>query len=587
MNNYTPAELHRSLYQGWRKLSRFRKLRKLCVEQYAGPYYRKVYPAGDDSRPDTTKRPINLLYQVVSTLLPQLVGKSVKVDVNARSAQLGPWGRLRQLRVERLLDEIDFPGVDEMVTLDALMGGLGIWRVGLRAGSSLYDVGGELFDVGQPYAARVDLDDFARDPLSRVPEEDGWRANRVRVPRQYLLDTGLIDPDAVRSLQTINAQMMGNKPGEVETLTSNESGAANDRPFQDMVALWDFTLYDGDKKYTCWVADDRQDEFLMPIREFEGPERGPYEFLQFLQIPNNNMPASVAGQLIDLHLALAAVATKLTKQILTAKTIFTYEPNGEDTAAKVRDADDLEILAVQGGGAGVNVHELGGIINQLYPGLDMMMSMANNQGLSFQVLQGSKDVGKTATVGQILQNNSQTILSKLRDTCLATKTRVVRQLAWYMENDPLAQEVYPVRLPGGEMIDVQWDAQAKEGDWEDFNFQVRPFNPPTIDPNADRLRFIEAMQNVAPFAQAVAQLGGNVQAAMKLVATKFDDPAWDEIFPTPEGQQMGQLLAQQPRGQAIGMQPAGPAGAQANGGAGRTMIQQQQADNAATYSGAR
>jgi len=555
MRSLDGARFREKLREGYQQYSSRRRLRRIIIENMAGPHHRHAWKTSDPKRPESMKNPSNLLLQVTNTWLANIVGQRVRADVEGLGQNLAFPARLRQMRLERLCDKIKLAQIHEDVVLDAMVTGLGIYRTGLKAGSKTYQINGEQFDPGVPFACRVDLDDYASDPFAKVREEEAWRANRLVVTDASLVESGIIDINDIDDIPWKRTRR------EWTTELRGDMTDFDDRTYGTEDALrviepWDVAIYDGDTVLQGLYLAEAQ-KWLVEPREIEAPTGSPYEFLEFLRVNNSVMPVSLLGNLLDLHSAIAAVSTKLTRQILAAKTVFGYEKAAEEIAIQAIQADDMESIA----GASkdkMGVFEMGGIIGSLYQGVDWLSGMANNQAGALQQLNGTKDIGKTAYTSQLLQNNAQTLLARPREKSLLALQNVVGKLAWYLEHDPLTQEVFPHRLPGGETVDVQWDPDSKEGDFENFNFRVRAFEPATIDPATERLRFLDMMDRMPMHMQAIQAVGGNVEAYVRLTAERMDEPELDQIFPTQEWLQMSQVLQSQPQGQVTGVQPIQP-----------------------------
>ena len=127
-------------------------------------------------------------------------------------------------------------------------------------------------------------------------------------------------------------------------------------------------------------------------------------------------------------------------------------------------------------------------------------------------------------------------------------------------NDPMPRDFVggtgtPLEVP------YRIDASNKRGKPSMFKLDVTPFSPENSDPNARRARFAEFIQLGVPFIAQVAQLGGNVQTAQRMLSKQYNDPMIDDLFPSAMGQQL--MMAQQatladPRGGIAALQTAGP-----------------------------
>jgi hypothetical protein len=552
----------------------FRQMRNLVNREFGGAWYGNFADIG--ARAESDKRPVNLLYQFVRTYLPNLVGPAIKVKVTAKTMGMRAQATTRELMLNHMLKEMNFTRTWRAVVQDALTGGLGVCRTGLRAGGSSYKVNGELFDMGQPYAVRVDLDDFVRDPQSRDPLEDCWRAFRYRVSRRELLELGIYDPDVVNSIPMIGYAGAMTR-GESDEIMGNRQDID---PIDEKVELWDVLYYHGDTVLEGTLAGNMS-KWLMEPHEYEGREGAPLELLSLVDMPNNAMPVSPCGSILDLHLAMAAAGAKMTNQLLKTKASYIYSTaKGEETAMEMRDSFDQEFF--QGDPSSVAAVKSGGLLPEMLPAFDWLEGQANKM-TAIHLLNGSEDTSKTATVGSYMQGNASVLLNDWRGLCNEACSKVVRTLAWYFDTDPQLNRTFSYKLPNGAEADVVYDAEAKEGDFGDFHWDLAPFVDTAMDPSLKMRRFGEFMTAAGTFLPMVMQFGGDMVAAVEVMADQYQVPEIADIFPTQNLQMMSQMVDARygNPGQATPggkqMTPAGPKPA-----AGNRPIDQTRSDMAAT-----
>lgn len=555
----------------------FRQMRNLVNREFGGAWYGNFTDIG--ARAESDKRPVNLLYQFVRTYLPNLVGPKVKVKVTAKGMHMRAQATVRELMINRMLEEMKFTRTWRAVVQDALTGGLGICRVGLRAGGSSYKVNGEMYDMGQPYAVRVDLDDFVRDPQSRDPLEDCWRAFRYRVSRRELLDLGIYDPDLVNSIPMIGYAGAMTR-GESDEIMGNRQDID---PIDEKVELWDVLYYHGDKVLEGTLAGN-MNAWLMEPHEYEGREGAPLELLSLIDMPNNAMPVSPCASILDLHLAMGASAAKMTRQLLKTKLQYVVDgTQGEDTAMEMRDADDQEIF--HGDASTIAALKSGGMLPEMIPAFDWLENQAN-KATAIHLLNGSEDTSKTATMGSYMQGNASVLLNDWRGLCSEACSNVMRTLAWYYDTDPRLNRTFSYKLPNGAETDVVYDAEAKEGDFGDFMWELAPFVDTAMDPSLKMRRFGEFMTAAGSFLPMVMQFGGDMVAAVEVMADQYQVPEIADIFPTQGLEQMSQMMQQRfgnPGQSAPGQQQQGPATpAAVRPSAGNRPIDQTRSDMAAT-----
>lgn len=569
--------LTRAIHEGMMRMDAHRTLRARLAAEIAGPYYGR----GDVQLEDHEKRPVNVLAEMVHAYLAQLVGNQIRPKVSNKTGFLRGEARMRQYMLEDWCREINLARSVRLCVLDALIGGMGIMRVGNRSGKELCHIEGKDFDVGEIYAARVDMDDYCRDPISRDESEDRWRAYRYRVDRETAL---MLWPEAEETLLAV-PKVSDNLQTEHESGLMQLSGAAATQDWTtEVIELWDWFAYKDGQVLTCTLAGTTSHlRKLGEVHEYEGYEGGPLHLLSFRSIPNNAQPIPICGQLLDMHEAMANTSSKMIRQIMTAKTAYVVRDGAsETTALEMRDAVDQSIF--MGDPNSIATMEVGGVIQKLYQGFDWLRAESNNASGAASLIAGQSDVSKTATGASYMAGQANIRLNDMKGQVQKFTADVLSHAAWYHDNHPALRQTFNHKLPqGAGSIDVVYDSAAKEGEFGEFHFECIPVSESMIDPNVRLARITGFMQVAPAFVQMVAAFGGNVQAAIQQLGEVFDWPELGELFPTQEALMMAQAMMQAkqpgqgmmaPQAGAYGQRPAAPS---ATGG----PINQIQQDRAA------
>ncbi|NBW11576.1 MAG: hypothetical protein EBR82_26455 [Caulobacteraceae bacterium] len=535
--------LTRAIQDGMLKLDAHRKVRAFVCAQLAGPWY------GNDLSLQTNrtdKMPVNVLGEMVYAYLAQMVGNSVTSKVTPRSFFLRGEARMRQYMLDDLAREIDLARTLRLATLDALTGGIGIVRVGNRSGRELCHIEGKNYDIGQIYAARVDLDDYCRDPMSRDESEDRWRAYRFRASRSAMLQLYPEAAELIMAAPLVRDLLSDAYSSGLDELGGDTTGQDETG---DEIELWEWFGYErGVVLHTTLAGAVDSLKALRPVAEYEGYENGPIHLLSFRHIPNNAQPLAICQQLLDMHLAMSNTSAKMVDQILSAKTAYVTRADGEQTAREMMDATDRTVFI--GDPTAVMPIEIGGGMQKLYPGFDWMRAEANNASGAASMIAGQSDVSKTATGATFIANQANIRLTDMKGSVQKFTGDILSHCAWYHDMHPALRMGFSHKLPSGVgTVDVLYDSDAKEGTWTEFMFESVPVTQSAIDPNIRLARIGQLMQVGPAFLQFVAGMGGNVQAATQEIGEIFDWPAFGEFFPTQDSMMNAQILAQTtPRG---------------------------------------
>jgi hypothetical protein len=533
-------KLQRSIELSRKRLRQFRQTRMELLKQYVGRYYDGLNEA------KAKAEPINMLFQAVSTLVPNLVFNNPEASIRTESLQLRPFAKVFELACNHLIKRIDLRWTLRQLVVDAVFG-IAVAKVGITFGNEV-DIGGSMHDVGQPYCDRVSLDDFVYDPAARSLDEATWIGNRYRLPLEYVQTCGLFD----------NTQML--KPtyceyGTEQTVPAERLSQGNVTTEElgelvEYVELYDVYIPQNNTTLTL-PCDPSQGS--LPLREvpWEGPRRGPYEILTFHDVPDNVMPVAIGSVMMDTHLMINKHARKLSRQADRAKNLTIFTPSAENDAKNIQEADDGEMVKVED----VNqVKELavGGADEKGYKHLQYLNGvfeiLSGNSSLLGGV--GTPNTG-TATEASILNANSSVLLSDKKAQVYAFTARIVEKLAWYLWTDPLIDLKLARRVPGAGEVQVNFSADALEGDFFDYMFTVTPHSMQQQDPQIRLQRIMDFVSKwVIPTAE-IAQAQGampNIVAISKMMARELAIPEADEMY-----------LMMQPVPQAVdqmGLQPS-------------------------------
>jgi hypothetical protein len=169
-----PQSLSKAVDASFHKFGHFRRARLAMMAQTVGRFYRAERQAGDGKA-----APINLMYQAVSTLIPNLVFNDPKVKITTPILAYRDYAELLSMAVDYTTEKINFRDTLRKVIFDAIFMA-GFVKTGIAAGDDLHHDGGDT-SLGRPFAERVDPDDMILDPMARDWDEQAFIGNRFRV----------------------------------------------------------------------------------------------------------------------------------------------------------------------------------------------------------------------------------------------------------------------------------------------------------------------------------------------------------------------------------------------------------------------
>jgi hypothetical protein len=517
----TPEQLSESVKFGFERLKHYRRARAMFIKEYCGQYLR-------DDMGVEGEEPINLIYNAVRVIVPNLVMKNPENDVGTDYIQFTQSADELALKLNSVQEQIKFHRTLRSWIVDALFG-FGILKVALKRSNHLFTIDDINVDLGQVYAERVDLDDFVFDPSSRSTDftDASFVGNRVEVPRQYLLDMDGFNHDLVATLPRSDEIKEQNT---ARIITAKKNQIDHMRSLRDTVSIVDLWIPESGKLIT--IADPNTtttDEYLRDV-DYEGPEDGPYEFLSFSQpVPDNPLPVAPVGVWYDIHRAANRIFKKLVDQADSQKNILIYNPANADEAQEIVDAYNNDSVASADPNA-FNVVQFGG------PAQDNYQMTSVLQGW-FSLMSGNTDQlggagggdADTATEAQILQANSSISIEDAKQILYDRVGDVSKRMAYYLWTDP---------IEGG----------ASKEDFLEFTFKIHPKSMARLDPMV-RLKRILDFTNLLPAAVQSAQLAMQSGVPFDLakylmgVAEELDIADWvQEVFNDPQYIQKMQIL---------------------------------------------
>jgi hypothetical protein len=167
---------------------------------------------------------------------------------------------------------------------------------------------------------------------------------------------------------------------------------------------------------------------------------------------------------------------------------------------------------------------------------------------------------KTATGQNILQANQNVTVEDMRGMVYDCSGKINRKMVWYGHTDPLIDQPFSKRQPGGEYIQLRLTPEQRQGDFLEYTFRTKQRSMSRLDPAVRSKRIIEFATNLVPSlcmsAQVCMQMGipFNLQEAITDLAEEMD--VIDEVqdwFVDPTFMQRIQLQME------MGPQPAGKA----------------------------
>lgn len=414
-----------------RKMEHFRSTRRELAARIAGDQY--------SEETATQPRPVNCLSLYTRVVPRSVVPKEPRVSLSTMEAQYRPTVKAMERWVndefsrEHLGDEL------RRVFLDALLC-FGVMKVGLASPGDSVSRGYGLA-AGKPFAERVDLEDFAFDPVARDLTRASWYAQRQRVRLDALKDSNLYEKAVQRKIE---AQVYSphNDQGDEKIGTIASQVETLDEAF-DFAEVVEFYL-PAEKLVVTMLADEAGNVYAgdlngdnppLDVREWVGPDCGPYHFLLLQVVPGNAPGKGPIQDIVTLDEHFNALFTKLIEEAGAAKEILAYQNSADKDAERITAAANLSAVRVD------NLDKIKPITfggpnpaNQAF-GL-ALWEFINKLGGNIEAMAGLGAQASTLGQERIINANSSATTADMQELTVELLARVSDALCWYYHYHP-------------------------------------------------------------------------------------------------------------------------------------------------------
>ena len=502
------------------RLKLFRANRKVLIESFART---ALTPLVAEAK---TYEPLNLL-GMLKVILFAAIYMDPKPQVTTKTLLLRPFAERLRLAIEFLLEEGDAPRAYRAALTDAIFGwGIVMTTLGpSESTGGLIEPTGYLDDPGRPRVKHIHEKNFIQD--MSVDEEDAvaYRGHRFVVPFEWAMDVGLYGKGELERLHKIQVAR-NEKRGAIGPDDESEVYERGEA-FVEQIELATLWLPKHDVMVTLpGNMDDCRNKFLREDEAY-GHERGPYTILSFDEVPGSIKPISPTEIVYTLSKLINGLTATVRDQAQQAKTFTVVRPGDTKLAGAVE--------RVQNGGTiygdPTNVKEvtIGGSDPRLKEDVAWYYDWFNRLSGNPNLLGGTDAASNTLGQDQMLYQSAGISLGPKRSRYQAFIKGSLEKLAWYLWNDK--GELGGMRmsliqdLGAGVELPIEWTPDEREGDWQDYNFDISSYTAAGQSPEERYARRKELVQNVVipliPLAQqqglqfnvakCVEELGRNLE----------------------------------------------------------------------------
>ena len=500
-------KLREAIRASRRDMDPFRINRKLAVQEFVGAHY--------SANGAVDKVPVNFIKLAVQVYTRVLAARNPKVMVKTDHFQLRSKAYDLSLGLNHLLEEIQFLKTLKRFVLDSFFG-VGIIKVGIET-KGQQEIDGAMHDIAQPYADRVSLDDFVVDMTATSFDDAHFVGHRFRVPLEWAKNNKQYSQKMREKLVAYDKASRQDDTTE-RTSEIGEDTVWSTDPYINRVELWEIYLpLEG--KIVTMAAESSSDEEFLREQDYAGPEAGPYHFLGYQEVPDNVMPLPPVADWIDIHDLGNRMFRKLGRQGERQKDVVAYQGTAAEDAKRIVDANDGDTVRVDNPN---NMKQLkfGGADRNNMAFAIWLKDIFNYLAGNLDLLGGLGASAETARQEQLIKNSGSVMIDEMKDRTMAAIRGVIHALAWYVWEDPLIELHVAKRVPGFEdsvSVPSKFTAEAKEGDFLQYNFQIEPYSMQPDTPES-RLQTLNGvwMQFIQPMLPMLQEHGIQVNLEQML-----------------------------------------------------------------------
>ncbi len=581
MHELMPERVSKAALQGMQRMKHHQKNRAMFIKAYVGQYFYKAHGV-------TGKMPINLVYNAIRSIVPQYIMRNPVTAISSDITDYDDYAFLlgkaldQNNRRTKKKDTLRYGLVDSFFSM-------AIFKTAIADSGFIHSYGDKRLDNGVVFTDNVSLDDLVPDPDCKSFNQAAFIGDRVRVPRQVLLDDADFDHDLVMKIPRSSHPDAMDKVANLTKrgLTDNEI-----KQLEDHVDI--IYLYVPDADAVLVIPDPNLAVFpdYLSVQDYYGPKDGPYTFLSLSQpVPDNPFSVAPVGIWYDLNEMANVMMVKTMQQAERQKDVLLYDAGSSDEIEDLRESEDGDAIA--GDPSTAKVMSYGGQNNKSDEFVGTLRTWFNYMSGNPDQMAGLSQNAKTATQSQILASNASVNLEDGQGMVYDAASMISEKEAWFMHRDPFIQIPIPHRVAGGDKVQLILTPEQRRGEPEDFIFKVKAKSMQVKNPELLAKQILEFATTVVPGimqAAAVAlQMGQqfNPKKAIEDVAEQMG--IFEEIqdwFDDPEFQAKMQLQqAMGPQGQMkAGVQQGGPG--QAAQGQGRSPMQDRKASEQSTANAA-
>lgn len=457
-----------SLDSSLEKLRQYRQNRREFVSAIVGRWWSKR------NSDVVGRKPLMLMHHAIETYVRALVARTPRVSITTEFPRLRPMALDAEVVVNAAIERFELEKHLTRWLRDAMIG-FGILQVGLVADGFHQDqASGEYIPKGRLDCSNVSLDDWVHDMSARSldPDQCLYYGNMFDEPLDDARENPRYKKSARLNLSASQSSRDTTSKGDSRT---SSLGARNAERGTEYAKMWQF-YFPRTQTIVVMPEDFTESTEPLTVEDWNGPERGPYHFSYFTEVPDSSLPLPPAALVMDLTQIADETFRKEAENTENAKTILAYRDGHHDDAQKVVDANNLDSVAMENPDS-IREIRLNGPRSENMGFLSQAMTLWNMMAGNVNLVAGLGTRSPTLGQDQLLAEASNQTLGAMRDMVYQQVDGVLTHWCFYYWNDPLRIDQSVRQVPGTSIfVPIVLTPEQRRDEWARFNFRIEPYS---------------------------------------------------------------------------------------------------------------
>lgn len=504
------TRLKRAVDWGVSRMEFPRSSRVSAIRSFCGSYYHE--------QGNKLPVPVNFLKLAVDIYGRMLTPRNPRVMMSTKVDALKPTAVNLEYAVNEIPREIGLQHTFRKFIVEALFS-LGICKVGIHTTGE---------HLGHPYGSHfvdlVTMDDYFLDMSAKTIEEIQYEGNDYWMNYETLQEAEWVDKKARTKLKPDEPTATGTQ-GEQRAEGVADGGTPE--VFKDRCHLRDIWL----PEERIMVTMSAVDELVLAVKDWDGPQPGPYPKLGFGHVPGNLLPLAPVQVWRDLHDLGNRLFRKLGNQADGEKTVLGFDGSDTEGVENFKQAIDGDGITYKG--RKPEVLNAGGVKEKTLAFYLQVRDLSSYFAGNLDSLGGLAAMTETVGQDRLMAESASAQVRDMADLTQDAAQEIMRALAYYEWHDPIRVRMLEKKIGNTDLVvNEEFGPDDKHGDFDLYDIKIDVYSMQDNSPSV-KLQKIMALTNnfLVPMQPMLQAAGGtiDVQLLLKYIAKYSDLPEVNEI----------------------------------------------------------